>query len=116
METSTTDSNEAYKYWAMTPVPAEVTVNHGQYWQSAHFTREYITYLDLTTTAEWSQEYIRQNGLVPNNGVPNRILPPDSPRWFSPDSSFSAYSRLGVSGVYYLQTRTGRMLIYEEQF
>ena len=115
-ETNTTDAQEAYKYWAGSPPTAQVKVARGRYWQSAHFTREYVVYLDLTAPADWSREYIRQNNLLPDTNAADAALPTDAPRWFKPDSSFLKYGGLGTSGSYYLQPRTGRMLIYEAQF
>ena len=42
METKTSDAKDTYKYWAGTNPPSDIELMKGQYWQSAHWTKEYI--------------------------------------------------------------------------
>jgi hypothetical protein len=87
---------------------------HAKYWQSSHFTKEYIAYFDLRATQHWKQQFIKQNHLVATSG--QIIKPLDSPDWFR----FSANSKCwqqpnGGSSIYIEDANTGHLLIYEEQ-
>lgn len=44
-EKSTTDPVKTYQYWAGEKPGKEVQVLNGRYWESAHWTKEYIMYL-----------------------------------------------------------------------
>jgi len=115
MEKQTNDPAETYKFWAGEPPSKNVDVIHGRYWQSAHWSKEYVMYLDLTAPSDWRLEFIKQNNLVKT--TEQYGFPSDAPDWFKPTKSFRTFVQAGSGqgSVYYEDTLTGRMLIYETQ-
>ena len=113
-EKKTEDPIEAYTFWGG-EVPKEVQVIHGKYWQSSHWTKEYILYLELKASASWRKEFIKQNNLVENKE--SETIPVDAPNWFRPANNCRIYKQSGVSegSVYYDDTLNGNMFIYEIQ-
>ena len=49
-EINTTNPAETYKYWSGTSTFSDLELLNGQYWQSSHWTREYIMYLKFKLT------------------------------------------------------------------
>lgn len=115
MEKRTSDPNKAYEYWAGGPPDKNIKLTHGWYWQSAHWSREYIMYLEINAPAEWRAAYIKQNNLMETQTNPG--FPQDAPAWFKPGKKFRTLVRAGSGGesVYYEDTLKGMMLIYETQ-
>ncbi len=115
-EIKSADPNEVYKYWSGTEAPADLQLLEGQYWQSAHWTREYIMYLKLKPTKKWSSEFIDQNQLQIDNE--NWSMPTDAPDWFKTKDNKVIYSsgdEFDQGSRYYLDTLTGDFYIYEIQ-
>jgi hypothetical protein len=109
------DANEVYKLWANQNPPKEVIVLNGQYWQSAHFTKEYIMFLELKATDQWRREFIKQNSLVVDSS--GFDLPTDSPKWFKPDKSSLLWKpvRWDQGSRFYENTEEGILFIYDIQ-
>jgi hypothetical protein len=76
------DPYKSYEYWAGQKAPRTLKVINGQYWQSPHFTLEYILYLQVRPTKSWWTSFIKENNFVPdtNQWTPND----DAPKWFNP--------------------------------
>jgi len=89
-EIKTDNAIEAYKYWAGDKPTKDVGLINGQYWQSPHWTKEYIMYLKIKPTKQWLDSYIKQNHLVIDNR--NWTKPDDSPAWFNPPANSLRYS------------------------
>ncbi len=111
---STDDPIKAFTYWAGEP-PQGVKVIHGKYQQSAHWTKEYILFLELEASIKWRKEFIEKNHLIEvtqTNGDPI-----DPPEWFKPNERFRALTTQGFNQgtVYYENPKTGHMFIYEIQ-
>lgn len=115
MEKKTEDPIEAYKSWAGETPAGNIEVVHGKYWQSEHWSKEYIMYLELTAPGEWRTRFITQNKLVETKL--EYPLPSDAPGWFRPDKNFRtlAPATPDQGSVYYEDTATGKMFIYEIQ-
>lgn len=115
IERNTTDPIKAYTYWSGEKPPKEVEIINAKYWQSPHFTFEYIMYIELKTTKEWRKEFIKQNSLILNNKDEELS---DKPNWFKPSNKFELYllnDSLKSNSKYYIDTINNRLLIYEEQ-
>jgi hypothetical protein len=114
-EKKTTDPANAWKNWVGGPPPADVQLLHANYWQSAHWTKEYILYLELKAPASWRNQFIELNKMVRSDS--DSALPSDAPSWFAPDKTMRIFRRIDdVEGsIYYEDTVTGKMLIYEIQ-
>lgn len=60
-ETKTSDVNDTYKYWAGTNSLPNIELLNGQYWQSAHWTKEYIMYLKFKSTQTLWDIFLKEN-------------------------------------------------------
>ncbi|HEV3326408.1 MAG TPA: hypothetical protein VG052_12410 [Puia sp.] len=114
-EKKTEDPIEAYKYWAGELPAGNIKVARGKYWQSAHWSREYILYLELTAPPEWRTRFITQNKLAETKQ--EYALPSDAPDWFKPGKGFRTLAPAAPDqgSVYYEDSVTGEMFIYEIQ-
>jgi len=114
-EKTTSDPIESYKNWAGELPPKNVKVIHGKYWQSAHWSKEYILYLELQAPSSWIAQFIEQNSLV--KAPDNPGFPSDAPGWFNPGKDFRILKQKGFDqgSVYYEDTLAGKVFIYEVQ-
>lgn len=114
-ETRTDDPTESYRYWAGTKPTNDIEVLNGQYWQSAHWTREYILYLQIKTTDKWWDEFVKQNQLQIDDK--DWTKPSDSPDWFQPTGNIEVYKHADHfnDSRYVRNTATGECYIYEIQ-
>ncbi len=114
-ETKTTDAKEAYKYWSGENPTDDVDLLDGQYWQSPHWTKEYIMYLKLKPSKNWWDEFIKQNSLSVD--TTKWTKPSDSPQWFNPTYNSIQYGQTDFSqgSRYFRDTATGICYIYEIQ-
>lgn len=113
-ERTTDDPIESYRLWSGRTPSTDVNVIHGRYWKSAHFTKEYILYMELKVSPKWRDEYLRQNALV--QAEDKWVCPQDAPSWFKPPQNYRIWrlpqpyqrSRVFEDGM-------GHMFIYEIQ-
>jgi len=89
-EIRTDSAIETYRYWAGADPAKDIGLINGQYWQSSHWTKEYILYLQIKPTKEWLDSFISQNKLVIDKR--NWTKPDDSPIWFEPSDNSLRYS------------------------
>jgi len=115
METTTSDAKEAYKYWAGAEAPADLELLNGQYWQSPHFTKEYIMYLKLKPTKEWWDAFLKQNSIPVDTS--SWAAPTDAPVWFKPSSNSVRYGGgdFDQGSRYFRDSVTGVSYMYEIQ-
>lgn len=115
IERNTTDTIEAYTLWSGEKPSNEVKVINAKYWQSPHFTLEYIMYMELKTTKEWRKEFIKQNNLIGSDSKEELV---DKPIWFKPSDDFKLYllhDSLSSNSRYYIDTINNHFYIYEIQ-
>lgn len=115
-EINTNNPIETYKYWSGTNPTKDLEVINGKYWQSGHWTREYIMYLKLKPTENWWNDFIKENNLTIDKGAWTKSS--DSPEWFNHSESTIIYKQEGDfdQGSRYLKdTITGECYIYEIQ-
>jgi hypothetical protein len=115
-EIKTTDPDEAYKKWSGSVAPTDLQLLKGQYWQSAHWTKEYILFLKFKPTEIWWTEFVNQNQLqVDNRGW---AKPTNTPNWFEQHDNF-IMNRNGddfdQGSRYFKDTLTNECYIYEIQ-
>jgi len=114
-EIRTEDPIKSYEYWAGTKPPRELKVIQAKYWQSAHWTKEYILYLKLKPTEEWWSELLKQNNLVKDTG--QWTIPSDSPEWFKLPNNVTSH-RPGdnfCQSRFFRDNQTGECYIYDIQ-
>jgi hypothetical protein len=115
-EVNTHDPLEVYTLWSGDKPPKEVRLIQGKYWQSSHWSKEYVMYLKLQAPTSWRTEFIKQNHLVYLKDT--SIAPePDIPDWFRPTNKYRVYLPSGFNqgSVYYEDTATGIMYLHEVQ-
>jgi hypothetical protein len=114
-EKSTTDPIDAYTYWSGTKPPKDLELIQAKYWQSSHWTKEYILYLKLKPTDEWWTEFIKQNNLTLDEG--EWKTPTDSPDWFRLPENVTLYKPLNdfYDKRVFKDNETGDCFIYDIQ-
>lgn len=115
-EISTTDPVEAYTYWAGTEPPEDLKVIQARYWQSAHWSKEYVLYLKVKPTDEWWNGFIQQNNLVKGKVIWS--IPSDSPEWFQVPDNVTLYAPENnfSDARFFRDNLTGECYIYDMQF
>ena len=114
-EKRTSDPTDSYKYWAGTNPTSDVEVLKGAYWQSGHWTREYILYLKIKPTNKWWDEFVKQNKLQIDNG--DFVKYSDPPDWFEVNDKMKIYRRADdlTDSRYFIDNVTGECYIFEIQ-
>ncbi len=114
-EIKTDNAIECYRNWSGAEPTSDIKVLNGKYWQSPHLTKEYIMYMELETTSQWLNEFIKQNYL--STDTTKWDSPDDTPAWFLPTKEFQTWS----SGEeydrsrFFIDTVNKRIFIYEIQ-
>jgi hypothetical protein len=115
-EKNTDIPSEVYILWSGGKPPNGVHLIRGRYWQSSHWSKEYIMYLKLQAPELWRRNFIKQNHLVYLKDT--SLAPdPDVPDWFRPTNKDKVYVPSGFNqgSVYYEDTVTGTMFLHEVQ-
>jgi hypothetical protein len=117
-EIKTNNTTAIYKYWAGTNPSSDIELLQGQYWQSAHWTGEYVMYLKFKSTGRWWDTFLKKQHLVIDNT--NWTLPADAPRWFKPSKKAIRFGNFDVDGFdqgarYFRDPLTQVCYIYEIQ-
>lgn len=122
-EVETYDAKKAYNHWENGNIGEDVEVINGQFWKSAHWTYEYVVFLELKPSKEWKEKFFKnyntkENLLGKYNSENNNHLTKgpnwfENPDWFSPNSKFDVYS--GYGGNYYWNEKENILLFYEMQ-
>lgn len=115
IERKTQNPIEAYTFWSGQTPSNDVKVLHGSYWQSSHWSTEYITYLHLKASPNWREEFIKRNDLIETTNI--IVLPSDAPQCFKAGKHYRTWTNRQFSqgSVYYEDTLKGDFLIYEIQ-
>lgn len=115
-ETKTTDVQKVYRYWLGSSAPADMELMDGYFWESAHWSKEYIFYLKFKPSDEWWDAFIKQNKLTLDKE--EWILPSNAPDWFQPPQSSVKYWQeqpFDQGSRYFRDTLTGICYIYKIQ-
>jgi hypothetical protein len=113
MGIDTNQPKEAFNYWAGEKPPRDIIIVNGKYWQSSHWTKEYIVYLKLKPGKQWWKDYVVQNNLQIDSG--QWTSPSDCPDWFKPTQNCLIYKADDEDNGsrYFIDTLTGVCYIYE---
>lgn len=105
-------AKETFRYWAGQDPWEGIEVYHGQYWASAHWSKEYELYMELTVPVKTAKNFVDGNGLkeVDKKGL-DKVNGPD---WFKPPKEYAEFD--GQQGSkYYINLKTGHMFMFERQ-
>ncbi len=64
VEKKSTNPTEVYRLWSGTQPPKEIKVLNGKYWQSAHWTKEYILFLELEAGKKFWEDLKKSKNLI----------------------------------------------------
>ena len=103
--------------------PSEVTVIHSKYWNSAHWTEEYMYFFEVRATPEWRDAFLRRRELQPVPPSEVRSFrspdPPSdiTPDWFAPDpvTDYDVWDRAGYHGSVFINKINGHIHFYGVQ-
>ena len=118
IEKNTSDPQEAYSYWMKSAKDSKIEVINGKYWESSHFSHEYIIYLELKVNAEWWDKFSKENELVIDTYQNETLYNNDFPKWFKPNQEFVKYTLNANSdqgSMYFYNEKTHSVFIYEIQ-
>lgn len=106
-------AEETFEYWAGAAPWEGIEVLNGQYWSSAHWSKEYILYMEVTVPVKMALDFIEDNHLKTVNDEVK--FPKEAPNWFHPSSAFKEYKAGSQGSKYFINTETGHLFIYEVQ-
>lgn len=108
-------ANECYKLWAGERVPKEVKAINGLYWESSHWSKEFIVFLEIIASKEWRKQFIEQNKMILATDL--WIRPDDIPDWFKPSDSFRQWilSNDKQGSRCFEDSVSGKVFIYQIQ-
>jgi len=106
-------AEKTFEYWAGSAPWEGIEVLNGQYWSSAHWSKEYILYMEVTVPVKMALDFIEDNQL---ETVEDEVkFPEDAPDWFQPLKTFKEYEAGSQGSKYFINTATGHLFIYEVQ-
>ena len=101
---------ETYRYWAGQDPDDDMEVINGEYWSSAHWSKEYTLYLELRFPR--ARDFVMGRNF---KRVEAWHALRDAPEWFDPSAQYELWE--GQSGShYYLHPTKGHLYIFERQF
>jgi len=115
-EKNTSDPETAFKYWSGNTAPSELHLRKAKYWESSHWTKEYVIYLELEPDVELWNDYIKSNSLSINDR--KWVKQKGTPTWFNPPSnstSWSSMNALGQGTRFFKDENSGVCWIYDIQ-
>ncbi len=101
---------ETYRYWAGQDPDEGMQVLNGEYWASAHWTKEYSLYMELKFPRAkdfvMGRNFKRLEQWVEMTGAPD---------WFTPPKHFEVWEG-SLGSRYYLDPKKGHLYMFERQF
>jgi hypothetical protein len=107
IEHKSENPEECYRLWSGEGPPSDIKLLHAKYWQSPHWTKEYILYMELIAPLKWRTEFIEQNHLIRDSSSWSQ--PSDAPNWFKPPANYIGLklNQSEESSRYFEDTITG---------
>jgi hypothetical protein len=119
-EKNISDPKEAFENWGGYSIGKDVLILNGVYWESAHWSKEYIVYLKLSPSEEWWSHYKTVMGLDALLLQSDDLFEIDDadwmpvPDWFRPPKECEVYG--GYTGSKYFWDSSKKTLwVYEIQ-
>ena len=102
--------------------PVGVSVVHSYYWESDHFTHEYIYFFEVKASQEWKEAFLKERKVEPV--APSKAWSfryshnyDDTPEWFAPDSveNYNVWDRPKYHGSIWINKTSGHIHFYGVQ-
>jgi hypothetical protein len=106
-----TGALETYRYWAGHDPEEDMQVLHGEYWASAHWSKEYTLFMELRF--DDAEDFVFANKFERSEKWME--IPAGAPDWFKPRKHYQVWKG-GQSSLYYLDPKRGHLYMYEVQF
>lgn len=116
-EKTSTNPNEVYQVWSGIKPTDEIKVINGKYWESAHWSREYILFLELETDGNFWNKFKNQNNLIIDTTKIDYLIS-EKPGWFNPSKKSIKYKindNFDQGSRYYQGSTSNKIFIYEIQ-
>jgi hypothetical protein len=114
---STQDPQEAFQYWTGQKAPKEIELIKGKYYQSPHFSLEYVLFLKFKSDQRFFNEYVKYNKLEIDTVGNDWSRFTDLPEWFKVDKNYLIYAKDQNDEFersrYFINPKTGICYIYE---
>src|SRR5690606_34143911 len=81
---------EVYQLWTGTKPSKQIKVINGQYWESGHWTKEYVLFLELQTVKSFWERFKKENNLIIDSFY-NGIIISEKTEWFVPTENCIIY-------------------------
>jgi hypothetical protein len=101
---------ETYRYWAGKDPDDDMKVLNGEYWSSAHWTKEYTLYLELRFPR--AKDFVMGRNFT---RAQQWHALQDAPEWFDPSANYELWEG-SLGSRYYLHPTKGHLYIFERQF
>ncbi len=114
---TSTNPNEVYQLWTGIKPSKEIKVINGEYWESGHWTKEYILFLELEADKSFWKKFKKENNLVVDT-IKNEIITSEQPEWFTPSKNSIKYrinDNFDQGSRYYEDLTDNKIYIYEIQ-
>lgn len=102
--------------------PADVSVVHSYYWESDHFTYEYIYFFEVKASQEWQNVFLKERELepvAPSNAWSFRqsYSYDSTPAWFAPDpvENYDVWDKPNYHGSIWINKTNGHIYFYGAQ-
>lgn len=100
---------ETYRYWAGEEPGEDMQVLNGEYWASAHWSKEYTLYLELRFPR--ARDFVMGRGF---EQLKEQQVIHGAPDWFDPPADYEVWE--GNQGsLYFLHPKKGHIYIFERQ-
>lgn len=115
MEKTSDQGDEIYELWSGVKPSSDVKIIHGKYRESAHWSKEYVMFIEMKASKEWVEAFVKQNNLKLDTAEYDLSNVPD---WFTPAKGFFTFRPENDAGGsrYYFNLKEDRVFIYEVQF
>ena len=100
--------------------PENVSVVHSYYWESDHFTHEFIYFFEVKASRQWLAAFVKDRKAEPVAAEDARgfeVHYDGTPEWFVPDpaGSYEVWDRPGYHGSIWVHKKTGHVYFYGVQ-
>ena len=101
-------------------LPKDLSMVHSYYWESNHFTHEYIYFFEVKASNQWVDEFLKKRKVVqvsPEKARRFEILYDETPDWFVPGSvgNYNVWDRPGYYGSIWINKTNGHLYFYGVQ-